>query len=83
MKKITILLFAFAILSGNALAQKKWKVAFKFGPAITKDHYGDLYPQSLQRKSQYALGLSTGFDFYRYYENNFFFKTVSITLFLN
>lgn len=76
MKKITILLFAFALILGNAAAQKKWKIGATLGPTLSKYQYSDgqiaTFPDA---GSKYGLGLSTGVNFYRLFGKNFMFKT--------
>jgi len=76
MKKTTILLIAFAIISGNAEAQKKLKIGVTLGPLMSKYVYSDgqiaTFPEAY---SKYGLGVSTGVNFYRLFGKNLMFKT--------
>jgi len=76
MKKITILLLAFAIVSGNAKAQKKWRIGFTLSPVLSKSVYSDDYMANYpEASSKIGLGISSGVDFYRLYGNHLMFKT--------
>jgi len=76
MKKITILLFAFVLISGNAMAQKKWKIGATLGPVMSKyvypEGFSTTYPEA---DSKYGLGISAGINLYRLYGKNLMFKT--------
>jgi len=73
MKKVFFIFICSFFFFFNLVAQKKWNIAFKLGPTITKYHWEhELNPGN---ELKMGLGLSTGFDFYRFYTNNFFFKT--------
>ncbi|MCF6241199.1 MAG: PorT family protein [Bacteroidales bacterium] len=64
------------LLSFNTYAQKKWYSSFVLGPNLTKHRNIDIYPNAISNvSSTYGLGLTAGFDFYRIYHNNVFFKT--------
>ncbi len=76
MKKITILLLAFVLISGNAMAQKKWKIGATFGPVMSKYVYSDDYKAIYsEADTKYGLGLSAGVDFYRLYGEHLMLKT--------
>ena len=76
MKKITILLLAFAIVSGNAKAQKKWRIGFTLSPVLSKsvltDNYLAIHPEA---STKMGLGVSSGVDFYRLYGEHLMFTT--------
>ena len=70
MKNTLILLIFLALFATSINSQSNWKISFKTGPAFSKSKYD---PRNGTEK--YGLGLSSGFDFYRFKKEHLFFKT--------
>ncbi len=76
-KGLLLSIMLFATLS--VFSQKKWHSSFFISPWFTKSYNEySFYPDTIDVSEAYnkkGISFITGFDFYRMYQYNFFFKT--------